>query len=163
MAMRTRTWQAADLPAMLEIWNEVVREGNAFPQMEELDAESGAKFFGEQSLCRVAEDDNGEICGLYILHPNNIGRCGHIANASYAIAKNARGRGIGHLLVEDSLKQAKTLGFRILQFNAVVKSNERALRLYEKLGFKPLGAIPGGFLRKDGKYEDICLFYHSLD
>lgn len=162
MNIRARTWVKEDLRQMLEIWNEVVRAGNAFPQMEELDAQSGAKFFAEQSLCRVAENNDGEICGLYILHPNNIGRCGHIANASYAAAKNARGMGIGRLLVEDSLRQAKTLGFRILQFNAVVKSNERALRLYESLGFQPLGYIPGGFLSKDGIYEDICLFYHPL-
>lgn len=162
MNIRARNWREGDLRPMLQIWNGVVRAGNAFPQIQELDEESGAKFFAEQSLTRVAENDGGEICGLYILHPNNIGRCGHIANASYAVAKTARGAGLGRLLVEDSLRQAKNLGFGILQFNAVVKSNERALRLYESLGFQPLGSIPGGFLRKDGTYEDICLFYYKL-
>ena len=72
-----RKYEQKDLPAMITIWNEVVREGNAFPQEECLDPASGADFFGEQSFCGVAENEAGEILGLYILHPNNVGRCGH--------------------------------------------------------------------------------------
>ncbi|MFR8073007.1 MAG: N-acetyltransferase family protein, partial [Anaerovoracaceae bacterium] len=97
-----------------------------------------------------------------ILHPNNVGRCGHICNTSYAVSSELRGKGIGRLLVEDSLEQAKAHGFRIMQFNAVVSTNAGARKLYESLGFVPLGRIPGGFLMKDGHYEDIVLYYHSL-
>ena len=100
--------------------------------------------------------------GLYILHPNNVGRCGHICNASYAVRKDRRGQNIGEALVRHCLKTAKELGFRILQFNAVVSSNTAALALYKKLGFIPLGTIPGGFLLKDGSYEDIISHYHLL-
>ena len=100
--------------------------------------------------------------GLYILHPNNIGRCGHICNASYAVKKGLRGQHIGEKLVTDCMEKGKELGFKILQFNAVVRSNEYALRLYKKLGFVQLGIIPGGFLMKDGTYEDIILHYHVL-
>ena len=99
---------------------------------------------------------------MYILHPNNVGRCGHIANASYAVASASRGRHIGGALVEDSLAQARSLGFRLMQFNAVVDANTHARRLYERLGFRPLGRIPGGFLMKDGHYEDIWLYYIEL-
>lgn len=73
-----------------------------------------------------------------------------------------RGKGIGEKLVQHCMSKAKELGFRILQFNAVVKSNQRALRLYEKLGFVKLGVIPGGFLNKDGTYEDIIPHYRVL-
>ena len=100
--------------------------------------------------------------GLYILHPNNVGRCGHICNASYAVRADARGQRIGETLVRHCLEKGKELGFRILQFNAVVSSNTYALRLYQKLGFVRLGAIPGGFLMKDGHYEDIIPHYHVL-
>ena len=92
--MQIREYTNRDLPDMIRIWNDIVDEGIAFPQEEPLDAETGARFFAEQSLSAVAEED-GRVFGLYILHPNNIGRCGHIANASYAVASGSRGRHIG--------------------------------------------------------------------
>ena len=63
--------------------------------------------------------------------------------------------------MEDSLRQAARLGFRGLQFNAVVASNEGAIALYEDLGFQRIGRIPGGFLNKDGAYEDTFIYYHE--
>ena len=151
----------ADLQAMVDVWNEVVRDGIAFPQEDELDLESGAEFFGSQTHCGVAVED-GRVLGLYILHPNNVGRCGHIANVSYAVSSEARGKGIGRALVEDSMAQGRAAGFRVLQFNAVVAANIHALHLYERLGFTRLGRIPKGFLMKDGHYEDIILLYIQL-
>ena len=85
--------------------------------------------------------------------------CGHIANASYAVDRDARGLHIGEKLVRDSVAQAKACGFRILQFNAVVATNVHARHLYERVGFNQLGTIPGGFRMKDGHYEDICPYY----
>ena len=115
---------------MMDIWNEVVEEGIAFPQEEFLTQESGKKFFGAQTYCGVAEDtDTGKVYGLYILHPNNVGRCGHIANASYAVSTRSRGLHIGEKLVTDCLKQAKECGFGVMQFNAVVESNIHARHL----------------------------------
>ncbi len=161
MSITVRAYETADLPAITAIWNEIVYEGTSFPQDVPLDAVSAAEFFAMQSRTAVAEED-GKILGLYILHPNNVGRCGHTANASYGVAKSARGKGVGEQLVRDSLAAGKALGFRILQFNAVVKTNERALCLYKKLGFTPLGVIPGGFYMKDGHFEDIIPFYKEL-
>lgn len=164
MNIQVRAWQLEDLAEAVAIWNEVVADGEAFPQTEPLTEETGRLFFEEQTYIGIAEDKNTqEIFGLYILHPNNIGRCGHIANASYAVTAAARGRKIGELLVQDSLRQAKNFGFRIMQFNAVVANNERALRLYRKLGFTPLGTIPGGFFGKDGVYHDIIVHYRELE
>ena len=157
-----REYMPGDLPAMIQIWNEVVGEGVAFPQEEYLDGKTGEEFFGSQSCCGVAEDRQGRICGLYILHPNNVGRCGHISNASYAVASEKRGLHIGEKLVLDCIRRAGKHGFRILQFNAVVASNIHARHLYERLGFRQLGAIPGGFRMKDGSYEDICPYYIEI-
>ncbi len=159
--VEVRPYVYDDVAAMVEIWNEVVRDGIAFPQENELSLEEGAEFFAAQTHCGVAVED-GAVLGLYILHPNNIGRCGHIANASYAVSSAARGRGAGRALVVDSLEQGRAYGFRVMQFNAVVATNAGARHLYEKLGFVQLGTIPGGFRMPDGTYADICPYYHEL-
>lgn len=163
MNITIQDYQKEDVNAAAAIWNQVVEEGQAFPQLECLTAESGHAFFSEQSFTGIARnEETGEIVGLYILHPNNVGRCGHICNASYAVKGGLRGQHIGEILVRHCLEKARQLGFRILQFNAVVKTNTTALRLYQKLGFVPLGTIPGGFLKKDGHYEDIVPHYRLL-
>lgn len=160
--MIVRAYREADLPAMIDIWNEVVADGIAFPQEELLTLITGADFFASQSHTAVAVSDEEQILGLYILHPNNVGRCGHICNASYAVSSASRGQHIGEKLVQDCLKQAKEIGFSILQFNAVVETNVHARHLYERLGFHQLGTIPGGFRMKDGHYENICPYYIEL-
>ena len=143
MEITVREFRSEDTKDAIAIWNEVVDQGKAFPQLEDLGVEDGEAFFKEQSYTGIAVNENDEIVGLYILHPNNIGRCGHICNASYAVKSTIRGQGV-------------------LQFNAVVKSNTTALKLYQKLGFTQLGTIPGGFLNKDGVYEDIIVHYKEL-
>lgn len=147
----------------INIWNDVIEEGVAFPQLDNLNEENGRVFFEEQSFTGLAIDkDSNKVIGLYILHPNNVGRCGHIANASYAVASEFRGNKIGEALVIHCLDKAKELGFKIMQFNAVVANNQRALKLYKKLGFVLLGTIPKGFMLKDGRIEDITVHYKVL-
>ncbi|MBQ8305939.1 MAG: GNAT family N-acetyltransferase [Blautia sp.] len=163
MKIRIREFQPEDAEETIAIWNQVVEEGMAFPQTEELGTEDGIAFFEGQSYTGVAcDEETGEIVGLYILHPNNIGRCGHIANASYAVKGNLRGLRIGEKLVTACLAKAGQLGFRLLQFNAVVRSNFVAQKLYDRLGFVKIGMVPGGFLNKKEEYEDIILYYHTL-
>lgn len=155
--------EKTDIKQVIDIWNDVVIDGLAFPQTELLNEVSGLEFFKSQSFTGVAFDETtNEIVGLYILHPNNIGRCGHIANASYAVKKDKRGHHIGELLVKNCLIKAKELEFKIMQFNAVVATNISALKLYKKLGFTQLGTIPKGFLLKDGSYQDIIVHYIEL-
>ncbi len=160
--MQIRGYNKNDLTQMIEIWNEIVEDGIAFPQEESLNPETGAVFFSSQSYCGVAVNENDEVIGLYILHPNNVGRCGHICNASYAVLSSCRGQHIGEKLVTDCIQKAKEIGFLILQFNAVVETNIHARHLYERLGFHQLGVIPKGFRMKDGHYENICPYYIEL-
>lgn len=163
MNIQIRAYQSKDAADAAQIWNEVVADGNAFPQDTEMTANEADHFFLEQTYTGIAENaDTHEILGLYILHPNNVGRCGHISNASYAVRKNTRGLHIGEKLVLDCLKMAKEKHFRILQFNAVVATNTHALHLYERIGFKKLGIIPDGFRMPDGTYEDIIPHYYIL-
>ena len=144
------------------VWNEVVEGGIAFPQENVMAEREADEFFSSQSYTALAIDENGEVTGLYILHPNNVGRCGHICNASYAVRSDMRGKHIGEALVSDCIKKAAEIGFGILQFNAVVATNKAALSLYKKLGFVQLGTIPNGFRLKSGEYEDIIPHYIVL-
>lgn len=150
-----------DLAGMTAVWNEVVEEGTAFPQNTPMTVQEAERFFAKQDFTGVVFY-RGQVAGLYILHPNNIGRCGHHANASYAVRAELRGLHIGECLVRHSLEQAKRLGYRLLVFNAVVKGNDCAIRLYEKLGFVQVGEIPGGFRMENGEYRDTIIFYHVL-
>ena len=114
MNIEVRAYTDDDIEAMVTIWNQVVEDGEAFPQEECLTQESGTAFFAEQTYCGVAEDmDTGRIYGMYILHPNNVGRCGHICNASYAVDRESRGLHIGEKLVSDCLAQGKAHGYRV--------------------------------------------------
>ena len=162
MTIHITSYDPRDILALCTVWNDVVTDGIAFPQEKCLGVEDGDTFFAEQTFTGVAKDDNGIVAGLYILHPNNVGRCGHIANASYAVDKTLRGQHIGEMLVKHSMAQAKVEGFRVLQFNAVVASNIHALHLYERLGFTAMTPIPGGFRLPDGNYADIIPHYIVL-
>ena len=147
---------------VLKIWNDTIEEGIYFPQIETLSNEEEAhKYFISQDYTGIAID-NDKVFGVYILHPNNIGRCGHISNASYAVSKESRGKGIGEALVRDSIEQGKKLGYKILQFNAVVISNTNAHKLYEKIGFNKIGIVKKGYINKNNEYEDIVLYYIDL-
>ena len=161
MEITFRPYSKEDIPVLTALWNEVLSDGVAFPGEVLYNEPDFSEYMGQQTAvnCMLAD---GKIAGYYILHPNNIGRCGHICNASYAVRRDMRGHKIGEALVRHCLQKAKELGFKILQFNAVVASNTPALNLYKKLGFVRLGTIPGGFLMKDGHYEDIVVHYIVL-
>lgn len=86
-------YTTADRKEAVAIWNTVVEDGMAFPQEDVLTEETGEAFFQSQSFTGISKDAaTGEIVGLYILHPNNVGRCGHICNASYAVKKDSKER-----------------------------------------------------------------------
>lgn len=163
MSIIVKPYSIENIKPAIEIWNEIVRAGVAFPQEDELTETTGDEFFKAQSFTGLAVDEEtGEILALYILHPNNVGRCGHISNASYAVRADVRGRHIGELIVKHCIDKAREIGFRILQFNAVVASNIHARHLYQRLGFTELGIIPGGFRMPDGSYADIVPQFIAL-
>ena len=113
MEIILREFNKNDINAMNEIWNNIVSDGIAFPQTEMLDDKSGYEFFKSQTFTSVAVNtQNNEIVGLYILHPNNVGRCSHICNASYAVKNNLRGNHIGEKRVKCSIKRGKEKGFK---------------------------------------------------
>ena len=156
-----RDYQKEDMKQILPIWNEVVEEGGSFPFEDPFTPDSLQKLIDSHVCARVAFEGN-QISGMYVMGPNLFGRCDTIANATYVVRKDQRGKHIGEMLVLDSLKKAKEHGFRIMQFNGVVDSNIHARHLYERCGFKEIGVLPKGFRVKDGQYEDMHIMYHEL-
>jgi GNAT superfamily N-acetyltransferase len=127
--------------ALFVLFSEVVASGHGYPHAPPLTrADYHSTWVGPVTLTAVARLDD-TVVGAYYLKPNFVGRAAHIANAGYLVGAGRRRRGIGRLLVEDSLWRAPLLGFDAIQFNLVFASNP-ARSLYEELGWKPIGHLP---------------------
>lgn len=161
MTITFRTFQEEDLPKLTQIWNEILLDGVAFPGEILYSEKEFEQLLLEQSAVTCLLFD-GVLAGFYILHPNNIGRCSHVANATYCMEKTFRGKKLAGQLVERSLEEAKQLGFLGMQFNAVVVQNQAAIHTYQKYGFNIVGTIPNGFRLKDGSYSDMYIMYRQL-
>lgn len=161
MKIDFRKYEQNDLKKMRQMWNVIIEDGVAFPGMELLKENEFESMLKHQDVvyCMIVDQ---HVVGYYILHPNNIDRCSHVANASYILDKDMRGKHLGEFLVKHSIEMAKELGFKGMQFNAVVESNYAARHIYKKVGFKEVGMIPNGFMLKDGSYSNMYIMYLPL-
>jgi L-amino acid N-acyltransferase YncA len=152
----------ANRDAIWDIFREVVaaRDTYAFdPGMSRQDALG--YWFQANTRAYIAES-SGRILGTYILRPNQSGSGSHVANAAFMVARDARGQGIGRAMGEHCLSEARRLGFRAMQFNFVVSTNESAIRLWKQLGFEIVGTLPGAFRHPEKGYVDVYVMYRSL-
>lgn len=106
-------------------------------------------------------DDGGVASGVFVIRPNHPGAGSHVANASFVVAPDARGRGIGRVMGESAIELARQTGYRAMQFNIVVASNP-AVDLWRSLGFEIVGTVPDGFRVEDGSYVDHHVMYRRL-
>ena len=100
--------------------------------------------------------------GSYALRPNQAGSGAHVANAGFIVAEDARGQGVGRALGEHCLKEARRLGFRAMQFNFVISTNTSAVKLWQDLGMKIAGILPGAFRYPERGYVDVYVMYRHL-
>ena len=143
--MEIRDARADDWPGIWTIVGEVLAEGDAYtydPDMTEEQARG--KWLSPAPWRTTVAVDGEQVLGVATWGPNQAGPGSHICNANFIVSSDARGRGVGTALVEDTLAQARTDGFEGMQFNAVVETNP-AVALYERLGFEILGTVPGAF------------------
>jgi L-amino acid N-acyltransferase YncA len=152
-----------DRDAIWEIFHAVVAPGDTYALDPAIGREEALKYWcGEGTHTYVLEKDQ-RILGTYVLRANRAGPGAHVANGSYMVAPSARGMGVGRALGEHSLGEARRLGFRAMQFNFVVSTNEPAVRLWQRLGFAIVGTLPGAFLHPEKGYVDAYVMFRSLE
>jgi DNA-binding MarR family transcriptional regulator/L-amino acid N-acyltransferase YncA len=156
-------YKAEDEEALFAIFKEVVDTGCQFPYESSSMKEFRTQFFGPISQVYVCRSEEGQVIGGFYLKSNYSGRSGHIANAAYMIKSTHRGLGIGALLVKSSLHIASALGFLAMQFNMVLSQNAVAIKLYERLGFEIVGAIPNAIRNADRSFQDGYTMYRRID
>jgi L-amino acid N-acyltransferase YncA len=147
------------------IWNviePIIRAGETYTLPRNMDKEGAlAYWFSADREVFVAED-GGEIVGTYCLQANQKGGGAHVANCGYMTAVSATGRGVARAMCAHSLDRARERGFRGMQFNFVISANERAVRLWQSLGFEIVGTLPKAFLHPTLGYVDAYVMYRDL-
>ncbi len=144
--MRLRDAVPADVTAIAPFFRAIVAAGETYAYPEDLDDQGIADLWlRAPARCIVAEDDAGRVVGSATMGPNRPGRGAHVATASFMVDPAAHGRGVGRALGEEAVRWARAQGYRAMQFNAVVETNEPAVRLWRALGFEVLGTVPEAF------------------
>lgn len=152
-----------DYDPIWRIFEPVIRAGDTYTRPRDASREDALSYwFARGHEVFVAEDAAGTVVGTYSLRPNQAGGGSHIGNCGYLVAAAAAGRGVGRALCEDSLRRAKAKGFRGMQFNFVVSTNERAVHLWESCGFEIVGRLPGAFAHPTLGYVDALVMYRAL-
>lgn len=159
--MKVRPYRATDADSTCAILNEIVARGDAFLYDRPFTPSSTQTWVDSHAAGFVGEIED-VLVGGYVLRANQPGRGSHVCNAAYMVAASARGHGVGRLLGEHSLLEARRLGFTAMQFNAVVSTNAPAVRLWKTLGFATIGTLPGAFRLGTGQLVDLYVMYRTL-
>ncbi len=163
-----------DRDAIWIIFHDVVAPGDTYALDPAISRRNAlAYWFAPETNTYVAKIDGlkpssskasrrDRVVGTYILRPNQSGGGLHVANAAFMVAPEARGLGVGRAMGEHCLSEARRLGFRAMQFNFVVSTNEAAISLWQKLGFTIVGTLPGAFRHPEKGYVDVYVMFRSL-
>jgi ribosomal protein S18 acetylase RimI-like enzyme len=162
--VRIRAATKTDAAAIWGILEAMIRAGETYPLPREMSEADALKFWmAHNHEAFVAEDQHGRMLGTYFLRANQTGGGAHVANCGYVTAKSAEGRGVARKMCGHSLERAKARGFRSMQFNFVVNTNERAVRLWESCGFRTVGRLPGAFQHPRLGFVDALVMFRELD
>jgi ribosomal protein S18 acetylase RimI-like enzyme len=170
--LKIRSATDEDRDAIWEIFHEVVVAGDTYPIDPQISREDAlAYWFGSSTHTYVAELDRFKrssfqaeqrLIGTYILRSNQSGGGSHVANAAFMVPLSARGQGVGRAMGEHCLSEARRAGFGAMQFNFVVSTNELAVKLWQELGMKIVGTLPGAFRHPTKGYVDVYVMFRSL-
>ena len=160
--IKIRAAAGSDTDAIWEMFREVIVAGETYPIDPQIPRKQALDYwFKHDAHVCVAESEKG-IVGSYTLHQNQAAGGAHVANAGFIVAQSARGEGIGRALGEHCLNEARRLGFRAMQFNFVVSTNEGAVKLWLDLGMKIVGTLPGAFRHPARGYVDVYVMYREF-
>ena len=160
--MLIREATVSDADAIWKILEPVIRGGDTYTLPADMKREDALAYWNSPGHEVFVAEDNCEILGTYYLRANQKGGGAHVANCGYITAPWASGRGIARTMCQHSLEHAKTRGFRAMQFNFVVSSNERAVRLWQSMGFETVGRLPGAFIHPTFGAVDALVMYRHL-
>ena len=160
--LKVRPATEADRDPVWIIFQAVVATGDTYAIDPEISRDDALSYwFRADTHTYVAERDGG-VVGTYILRANQPGPGSHVANAAFMVASDAQGSGVGRIMAEHCLSEARHLGFRAMQFNFVVSTNMPAIHLWEQLGFKTVGTLPAAFHHPQKGYIDVYVMFRSL-
>jgi L-amino acid N-acyltransferase YncA len=160
MVIRRAT--AADSASIAAILMPTIRDGSTYALDSDMsEADALAYWFAPDKETFVAEE-NGTIVGTYFIHANQAGGGRHVCNCGYITSAAATGRGIARRMCEHSIEHGRAKGYRAMQFNFVISTNTRAVKLWESLGFATVGRLPGAFLHPSDGYVDALVMYRQL-
>jgi len=160
--LKVRETRAEDVEAIWAILKPVIRAGETYTLARNLGRQEAlAYWFADGHEVFVAEE-SGKVAGTYFLRANQGGGGSHVANCGYVTATGFTGRGVGRAMCLHSLDYARSRGFRAMQFNFVVSSNERAVELWKSCGFEIVGHLPGAFRHPTRGYTDAYIMYRLL-
>ena len=162
-SMDIRKYQEADWPQIWPMLENVFRAGETYAYSPDISEEEAHKVWIEiPQETYVVFDNSNAILGTYYIKPNQPGLGSHVCNCGYIVSESARGRGVATEMCRHSQQVAVELGFRAMQFNLVVCTNEGAIRLWKKLGFNVIGTLPGAFNSKSAGYVDANVMHKEL-
>lgn len=160
--LRIRVAEDRDFQAIWTIFHEVVSQGNAYAFAPDTSLEQAYQLWMQIPTTTYVATLNQEVVGTYYLKPNQPGLGSHVCNAGFMVLSTVRGQGIGRQLGEHALQQAKIQGFKAMQFNFVVSTNERAVKLWKSLGFAIVGTLPNAFRHQQFAWVDVYIMYQWL-
>ena len=161
--MHIRPATPNDVDAIWSVIEPVIRAGETYTLPRDMSREQALAYWFEPGHHVFVAEENNVVVGTYFLRANQLGGGSHVANCGYITAPSATGRGVARAMCEHSLAQARSRGFKAMQFNFVVSTNERAVRLWQKLGFEIVGRLPRAFHHPALGFVDACVMYRSLE
>ena len=160
--MLIRPSEPGDNDAIWSILEPTFRAGETYPVPRDISRSDALAYWHSLGHSVFVAEDEGTVVGTYYLRANNRGGGEHVANCGYVVAPDAFGRGVARTMCAHSLDQARARGFTAMQFNFVISSNERAVRLWQDLGFAIVGRLPGAFRHPRLGFVDAYVMIRSL-
>ncbi len=160
--LKIRPFVDADFDAVWSIFKSIVSKGATYAYDPSTDRQGAYELWIEKPQQTFVAELDGEIVGTYYIKPNQPSLGAHVCNCGYMVAETARGQGVATAMCLHSQEIARSLGFKAMQFNLVVSTNEKAVRLWQKLGYEIVGTLPGAFDHKAHGHVDAHVMYKWL-
>ncbi len=152
-----------DFTLIWPIFQSIVKGGDTYVYSADITEEDAKKVWFAPNFQTFIARVDGKVVGAYVIRPNHRDLGSHISNAAYFVAPEFRGRGFAKQMAEHSFAEAKKQGYKAMQFNYVISTNEVAVKLWQSLGFKIIGTVPAAHDHKKlGRLVDIHIMHRPL-